>query len=523
MDWGENSGTFLGIPTTENLKVLGHFHGKSQLVCNYQNFYSKLEKIKKILSIWKQRNLTLIGKNLLINALASSLFIFNTQIEYPPPDFIKLVEKLHKDFLWAGVPKIAHNTIIASYKKGGIKYRDLNCFIDSINVKFLQHFVSSPVKNHHALPNLWLKNLFKIPTSAEREPYFFNFFENVLNLLDCKIKLPRSRYYKGHPFYYKILKTSEALFEKDCAKMENFLSIPLWFNKTLKTSFDTEISQAGFNFIKDLFPENQQITQFSGIRNIKIRKLRNIRDKIPQIWQNKVVNSRSSFITVFPIQIINLQGNDYTFKNITSKQIYHQLIEKKLRPPAGLSNWFEELDIGETQILTGFTFAHDCSKSTFDWVLQYKIMTQILPTNKYLARYRVTDSDICSKCHLVTDTVSHSLWSCQLLVPYVDKFIDFLKQTCNVQEVGLVEYIFGFRSNLALNHIFIEFKKEVFYNFDENIGVEAFCERIIHKIRKIIIKEKSCIKSNKMYDQFTKKWDKFIYIYDFRGPDLNIV
>ena len=118
-----------------------------------------------------------------------------------------------------------------------------------------------------------------------------------------------------------------------------------------------------------------------------------------------------------------------------------------------------------------------------------------------------------------TDTTQYS----QLVVPYVNKFIDFLKQTCNVQEVGLVEYIFGFRSNLALNHIFIEFKKEGFYNFDENIGVEAFCERIIHKIRKIIIKEKSCIKSNKMYDQFTKKWDNFIYIYDFRGPDLNIV
>ena len=61
------------------------------------------------------------------------------------------------------------------------------------------------------------------------------------------------------------------------------------------------------NFIKALFPENQQITQFCGIRNIKIRKLRNIRDKIPQIWQNKIVNSRSSFITVFPNQIINLQ------------------------------------------------------------------------------------------------------------------------------------------------------------------------------------------------------------------------
>ena len=26
-----------------------------------------------------------------------------------------------------------------------------------------------------------------------------------------------------------------------------------------------------------------------------------------------------------------------------------------------------------------------------------------------------------------------------------------------------------------------------------------------------------------MYDQFTEKWDNFIPIYDFRGPDLNIV
>ena len=96
---GENQGLFLGIPIVENLKVLGHFHGKSDFVCNYQNFYCKLEKIRKVLNIWKQRSLTLIGKNLLINSLATSLFLFNAQIERPPIDFINQVEKLHKDFL----------------------------------------------------------------------------------------------------------------------------------------------------------------------------------------------------------------------------------------------------------------------------------------------------------------------------------------------------------------------------------------------------------------------------------------
>ena len=209
---------------------------------------------------------------------------------------------------------------------------------------------------------------------------------------------------------------------------------------------------------------------------------------------------------------------------MTSKQIYLNLIEKKLKPPAGLLRWFEEFDLNDNEIKTGFTFAHECTKSTFDRVFQYKIMTYILPTNQYLNRYRIQDSDICSKCLVVTDTVSHSLWSCQLLVPHVDKFLGFLRQTCGIQEnIGLKQYLFGFKSNAALNQILLEFKKEVFYNFDGNLGLVIFFERIIDKIRRIMIKEKTCIKSDQMYDQYIKKWDNFTSIYDFRGPDLNIV
>ena len=93
MDLGQYDEPFLGIPVVENLKVLGHYHGKNDLVCNFQKFYSKLNNMEKILNIWKQRNLTLFGKNLLINSLSTSLFIFNAQIDNPPADLIKLVEK----------------------------------------------------------------------------------------------------------------------------------------------------------------------------------------------------------------------------------------------------------------------------------------------------------------------------------------------------------------------------------------------------------------------------------------------
>ena len=310
VDLGEYRGQFLGIPIVENLKILGHFFGKSQLVCDYQNFYKKLEKIKKILSIWKQRNLTLIGKNILINALSSSLFIYNAQIELPPTDFVKLVEKQHKEFLWAGVPKIAHNTLIANYENGGIKYKDLNCFIDAINVKFLQNIVTNPAPNHLALPDLWVKTLFKIPTLPEREPYFYNFFQNTLNILDCKIQIPRIGNYKAILSTIRLLKTSEILFQNSCLNIENLISVPIWFNASLKTKFDTEISKAGFNFVKDLFPENQPLINFNGLRIVKIRKLRNIVDRIPQIWRDIIENSNIIFTTVIPHQKLKLQTQD---------------------------------------------------------------------------------------------------------------------------------------------------------------------------------------------------------------------
>ena len=38
-----------------------------------------------------------------------------------------------------------------------------------------------------------------------------------------------------------------------------------------------------------------------------------------------------------------------------------------------------------------------------------------------------------------------------------------------------------------------------------------------------MIKEKNCVKSDKMQDYYVEKWDKFTSIYDFRGPDLNII
>ena len=90
------------------------------------------------------------------------MFIFNRQIEMPPHDFIKLVEQRNKNFLWGGTAKIAHNSIIADYSEGGMKYKDLYSFILSVNIKFLCNINNNDDLNCFLLPKLWINQIFNI-------------------------------------------------------------------------------------------------------------------------------------------------------------------------------------------------------------------------------------------------------------------------------------------------------------------------------------------------------------------------
>ena len=118
----KDEASLFGIPIVENLKILGHYFGKNKMICEYNNFYSKLKLIEKIIQTWKQRSLSLLGKNILVNSLVNSLILFNAQIEIPPSDFLNEVESKCKSFLWdGGVPKIAHQSLIGDYHQGGIR------------------------------------------------------------------------------------------------------------------------------------------------------------------------------------------------------------------------------------------------------------------------------------------------------------------------------------------------------------------------------------------------------------------
>lgn len=533
MNLGTQEDNLCGIPLVENLKILGHFFGKNKNICDFQIFYSKIIKFEKIENIWKQRALTIMGKNLLINSLLNSLFIFNAQIELPPKDFIKIIEAKNKNFLWGGgVAKIAHHSLVGDYHEGGIKYKDLNAFVLSVNFKFLVRLKYNTTVNNTCLPRVWLMQLFQIPTEYDNnddQEYFHEFFSKQLHILDCKLKIPRRALWKGHPYYFDVLQ-SYVKCSEDCPRsLESILSMPLWYNKFLDTKFNIKLSQLGFNYLRDIYIEGKVLTRGEIILNwppVISRPLLSLTLKIPAVIKNAISRNKQQPIVIFPSQTILYKGADYRVSSMESSAVYSKLIEPKVKMPTGLLNWCMDFELSDSQIRTALTFAHQSCTNIFDRVFQYKIVTQILPTNEYLTRYRVRESNLCDHCELECDSIVHRLYDCETLNPIIDSIFSFLKSECNQSySITMIEYMFGKQGEkyLALNHILLELKKTIFYSSTVDLNSPSFCEQFYNKIRSLIIKEKRIFCEKNKFENFCERWGNFLTIYDFRGPDVDSV
>ena len=122
-----NENTIHGIHIAkENVKSLGIYLGHDKTKCYESNWTNKLEKLKRILSVWKRRKLTLFGKCTIINTLAiSNLVYIASVLPNPKKDFIKNVTKLIFNFLWKKGDRIKRNTLIGNIKQGGIGIVDV--------------------------------------------------------------------------------------------------------------------------------------------------------------------------------------------------------------------------------------------------------------------------------------------------------------------------------------------------------------------------------------------------------------
>ena len=114
-------------------KTLGMVPKPKKLYRNTLNYSEKLDKIRNILSSWKYRRLTLIGKIAVLKSLVASQLVYVLSPLRTNAKAIKEVNKLFFSFLWNDKgDKIKRDIMINVYSNGGLKMLDIDSFSKSL-------------------------------------------------------------------------------------------------------------------------------------------------------------------------------------------------------------------------------------------------------------------------------------------------------------------------------------------------------------------------------------------------------
>jgi len=122
------------------VKTLGLWLSTNSEESTLLNYKEKIEKIRKILSCWKYRRLTLLGKITVLKSLAASQLVYLLSPLQSDYNVINEIDKLFYQFLWNGRgDKIKRKVMINDYRDGGLKMIDLISFNKSLKATWVKN------------------------------------------------------------------------------------------------------------------------------------------------------------------------------------------------------------------------------------------------------------------------------------------------------------------------------------------------------------------------------------------------
>ena len=84
--WRANGASPFGLKWVHKMKILGVYFSNGLVNVDADNWKSKLDKLKQSLGLWSQRDLSFMGRGMIVNVLGASRFWHVAKVPPPPPD-----------------------------------------------------------------------------------------------------------------------------------------------------------------------------------------------------------------------------------------------------------------------------------------------------------------------------------------------------------------------------------------------------------------------------------------------------
>ena len=122
------------------LRILGGIFSQENV--EKENWSPKLAKLEKILDLWSSRELSFVGRSLIIKVLGASLFWYLAKVFIVPPWVKAAFDRLVWTFLWKGKTEtVKRRVLLNPLKYGGLSIISFEAKCKSLLVSNLFNFL----------------------------------------------------------------------------------------------------------------------------------------------------------------------------------------------------------------------------------------------------------------------------------------------------------------------------------------------------------------------------------------------
>lgn len=119
--WRDNDTRPFGLKWVKKMRILGVYFSNGLLSVDNDNWKCKLDKLQSVLNLWSSRELSFIGRAMIINVLGASRFWHVAKILPPPKHVIDSYNSIVWPFIWKGkIEPISRERCCAPVNKGGL-------------------------------------------------------------------------------------------------------------------------------------------------------------------------------------------------------------------------------------------------------------------------------------------------------------------------------------------------------------------------------------------------------------------
>ena len=411
--------------TNEIVKCLGVYFGHNKAKCQQANIEKQIQKSENIINSWNKRNLSLLGKITVVKSLILPNITFIASVCTIPPEYIQKFKSIIYNFIWGGkTDRIKRSDLCKNYTEGGLKMIDIDQYLNSIKISWIKRLTTSTLSSWMVIPLFYFENF---------GPELLIFKMNLDNLKSLGIQTFIST------FYIDLIKTWIKCrdTEPEPIKYSDIRKQMLWGNQYIKHNGKCLLMKnwinSGIYFINDILDEKGNISESIILQKLVskqnwISEFSIVKKSVPSVWKQEV-RSQNSVKTKVNIKIYDkkITLKSINIKELTSKQIYHILIQNKnTDKPLGFNIWMKKINIefySDIEKMLEFVFCKlkDNKFKMYKW----KLLHNILPCKTLLFKWHIATDNKCNFCNVIED-YQHLFFDCQRLTTFWAKVIDIL-------------------------------------------------------------------------------------------------